>query len=339
VVYEPSRDSSFDDSSKSGTSLGEDWAMGVMDRTLAGLRYLGAWDTPGRRLVVRPDDVFLVSYPKSGNTWVRLLAANLTHPTEAVSLLGADRIVPNVDGQSRKYFEQMSRPRIIKSHYPFCQTYKRVIYVVRDPRDVAVSQYHFQIKRRVLEEESPIDEFIPKFITGEVCGYGSWGENVASWLGARLGDPNFLLVRYEDLLRQTLSEVERIATHLSLASTPELLTLAVERSSAKRMREMEKQEGTLWASTKNTRQDLSFVRSASDRQWCSKLSRESVARIEEAWGELMDVLGYQLAVAENFAESTERTQETPQLVLQTSGFFPALLLTMRKTRPALQFGN
>ena len=310
--------------------------MGVMDRALAGLRYLGAWDTPGRRLVVHPDDAFLVSYPKSGNTWARLLVANLVHPKEPVTLLGADRIVPNVDGQSRKYFEQMARPRIIKSHYPFCQTYKRVVYVVRDPRDVAVSQYHFQIKRRVLEEEFPIDEFVPKFIAGEVCTYGSWGENVASWLGARLGDPNFLLVRYEDLLHRTLYEIERIAAHLSIRYTSELLTLAVERSSAKRMREMEKKEGSVWASTKDTRQDLSFVRSATDRQWCAKLSPSSVEKIEEAWGELMAILGYQLASAESFAEATEESQST---VLPNSSFLPALLLSIRKARPAMQFGD
>ena len=306
--------------------------MGVASRFYAGLRYLAAQDTPGRRLIVHPDDVFLVSYPKSGNTWVRLLVANLTHPVEQVTLVGADRIIPSVDGQSRKFFEQMPRPRVIKSHYPFCQNYKRVIYVVRDPRDVAVSQYHFQIKRRVLEEGFPIDEFIPSFIAGEVCAYGSWGENVASWLGARQGDPNFLLVRYEDLLHRTLEEVDRIARHLSLVRTPELLKVAIERSSAKRMREMERQEGTLWASTKDTRQDLPFVRAAIDGQWRSALSAASVEKIEAAWGEMMELLGYDLAMAEN---SLEKQQSTPTL-----SFLSALLRSYaRRSRPVVQLEN
>jgi|SRR5579863_2024727 len=306
--------------------------MGIMGRVFAGMRYLGALDTPGRRLNVYPDDVFLVSYPKSGNTWVRLLLANLTHPASHVTLQGADRIIPSVDGQSRKYFESMPRPRIIKSHYPFCQTYKRVIYVVRDPRDVVVSQYHFQIKRRVIEESLPIDEFVPRFLSGEVCLYGSWGENVASWLGARLGDPNFLMVRYEDLLHRTPSEVTRIADHINLRATPEMLRLAIERSSAKRMREMERQEGTVWASTKDTRQDLSFVRAATDGQWRQKLSRASVAKIENAWGELMTVLGYEQAV--------EFEAEVKQESYMSSTLLPALLLaSTRKARPAMQFGN
>ena len=158
--------------------------MGTIGRIFVGIRYLARQDPPRRRLIVDKDDTFLVSYPKSGNTWVRLLLANLIHPEEAVTLTGADRLIPSVDGQSRRYFEQMRRPRVIKSHYPFCETYKRVIYVVRDPRDIAVSQYHFQIKRRVLAEGFPIDEFITSFVAGDVCPYGSWGENVASWTGA-----------------------------------------------------------------------------------------------------------------------------------------------------------
>ena len=269
--------------------------MGAIGRIFVGIKYLARQDPPRRRLIVDKDDTFLVSYPKSGNTWVRLLLANLIHPQEAVTLTGADRLIPSVDGQSRRYFEQMPRPRVIKSHYPFCETYKRVIYVVRDPRDIAISQYHFQIKRRVLAEGFPIDEFVTSFVAGEVCPYGSWGENVASWMGARTGDSNFLVVRYEDLLRQTYYELNRIAVLLQMNAIEERLRLAVEHSTAEQMRKMEKQEGRLWASTKDTRQDIPFIRAATDGQWQSALSPSSVQKIEAAWGHLMLIFGYKLA--------------------------------------------
>jgi Sulfotransferase domain len=293
--------------------------MGTIGRIFVGIRYLAGQDPPRRRLIVDKDDTFLVSYPKSGNTWVRLLLANLVHPEEAVTLTGADRIIPSVDGQSRRYFEQMPRPRLIKSHYPFCQTYKRVIYVVRDPRDIAVSQYYFQIKRRVLEEGFPVDKFISSFVAGEVCPYGSWGENVASWMGARNGDPNFLIIRYEDLLRRTQAELYRIAALLQMDVTPERLALAVERSTAKQMRKMEKQEWHLWASTKNTRQDISFIRAATDGQWQSVLSSSSVRKIEAAWGHLMLIFGYKLAYVQVEKEKS----------LRISNLLPALSSDMR----------
>ena len=279
--------------------------MGAMGRVFAGMRYLARQDTPGRRLMVQEDDTFLVSYPKSGNTWVRLLVANLIHPEEAVTLLSADRIIPFVDDQTRKYFGQMARPRVIKSHYPFCETYKRVVYVVRDPRDVAVSQYYFQIKRRVLNDGFPIDQFITKFVAGTVCRYGSWGENVASWLGARSSDPDFLLVRYEDLLLRTHAELGRIANLLQIAATSQRLDQAVERSTAKRMRELEKQEGSMWASTRDTRQDMPFIRAATNDQWRTVLPPVSVERIEAAWSGLMQILGYELACVP--AERRERS--------------------------------
>lgn len=215
-------------------------------------------------------------------------------------------MIPSVDGQSRRYFEQMPRPRVIKSHYPFCETYKRVIYVVRDPRDIAVSQYHFQIKRRVLDDGFPIDKFINSFVAGEVCPYGSWGENVASWTGARTVDPNFLVVRYEDLLRQTYDELSRIALLLQMNASAERLSLAVERSTAEKMRKMEKQEGRLWASTKDTRQDVPFIRAATDGQWQSVLSPASVQKIEAAWGHLMLIFGYKLAYAGAAQERASR---------------------------------
>src|SRR2546422_3289190 len=99
------------------------------------IKYALGTDVAGRNLAVYPDDTFIVSYPKSGNTWARFLVANLIYDDEPVTFVNIDHIIPMADGQSRKYFKKMARPRIIKSHYPFEPAYKRVIYIVRDPRD------------------------------------------------------------------------------------------------------------------------------------------------------------------------------------------------------------
>jgi hypothetical protein len=214
----------------------------MLEKLSAGVRSLLGKEAAGRGLRVYPDDTFLVSYPKSGNTWVRFLVANLVHSTRPITLVEADHLIPAVDGKSRRFFQQLPRPRIIKSHYPFDSRYKRVIYVVRDPKDVAVSQYHYQIKRKVLDEGHPVDEFVSRFVAGEVCPYGSWGENVGSWLAARRRSADFLLVRYEDMLANPVSEATRIVGFLGIDSDPALLEQAIERSSAPRMRNLEKEE-------------------------------------------------------------------------------------------------
>ena len=229
--------------------------------------------------------------------------ANLTHFHEVVTLVKADEIIPTVDGHSRKHFKQMRRPRVIKSHYPFDSNYRRVIYVIRDPRDVALSQYYFQIKRRVLEDGYPLERFVDRFIAGETCPYGSWGENAGSWLGARQNDPNFLLLRYEDMLRQTATELAKIAAFLGIAPSPDRLAAAIERSSADRMRKLEALESTKWDSTKNTRQDISFVRAAQAGEGKSRLPPECIDRIGVAWGGIMRAVGYDNEFRDNTGET------------------------------------
>ena len=63
------------------------------------------------------------------------------------------------------------------------------------------------------------------------------------------------------------------------------------------MRELEKKQGHLWSSTKQTRQDKPFVRSAKAGGWKTELPESSIAEIESAWGGLMREIGYELAVS------------------------------------------
>jgi len=107
-------------------------------------------------------------------------------------------------------------------------------------------------------------------------------------------------------LRQTYYELNRIAVLLQMNAIEERLSLAVERSTAEKMRKMEKQEGRLWASTKDTRQDIPFIRAATDGQWQSALSPSSVQKIEAAWGHLMLIFGYKLAYAGVAREKASR---------------------------------
>jgi len=256
---------------------------------------------PGMSLKVRADDTFLVSYPKSGNTWMRFLIANLLQQNPPVGLLGADCLIPSVDAKSKKFFDDMMSPRVIKSHFSFIPAYKRVIYVVRDPRDVVMSQYHYQIKRGVLEGGASLDGFVQRFLKGEVCPYGSWGDNVGSWTATRRDDPNFLLLRYEDMLADVTTGATKISNFLGFGQDAPRIATAVERSSLENMRKVEKAEGKKWDSTKGTRQDMSFFRSAKSGEGRATLSRESIERIEKAWGPLMQSVGYAISTTDSVA--------------------------------------
>jgi len=198
-------------------------------------------DPAGRNLSTFPDDTFIVSYPKSGNTWTRFLVASLIHDEEPMTFLKADKVIPTVDSQSRKYFKSLPRPRVIKSHFPFDQNYPRVIYIVRDPKDVAVP-VSLPDQAQGSRRRPPIDEWIPRYVAGETCPYGSWGENVGSWLAARQQSPNFVLLRYEDMIQRTDVELIKIARFLDIDPTPERIQWAIGQSTADRMRKLEQKE-------------------------------------------------------------------------------------------------
>ena len=270
----------------------------MIRKFLNATKTLAGGGVAGRVFNASPDDTFLVSYPKSGNTWARFLIANLLHPDRQVTLISADRLIPGVDGQPQEYFDRLPRPRVIKSHYPFDPKYKRVIYVIRDPRDVVLSQYHYQRKRRLLPDDYPLEKFVPRFLAGDVCPYGSWADNVCSWLATRADDPGFLCIRYEDLKQDTEHYVRQVARFLGVDPDPGFIRQAIERSSVARMRELEKNEAHLWDSTKDTRKDISFMRNATPGEWHSNLPASCVLELESEWGHIMRNLGY-LTSSEN----------------------------------------
>jgi hypothetical protein len=249
-----------------------------------------------RDITVFPDDVFLASYPRSGNTWTRFLVGNLVHQQEAVTFLNVERLVPDMYKHSDRTLRNLPRPRILKSHECFDPRYRRTIYIVRDPRDVAVSNYYWEMKQRSMGDAYPIEQFVPRWIQAVYWGrLGSWGEHVTSWLSTRSGSSGFVLLRYEDLIADAKPGLAKVAELLGFEAAPERLVRAQELSSADRMRKLEKEQGGKWVQTRGTRQDKPFVRKASSGGWRTSLPSQSVTLIEQEWGPIMKSLGYSLS--------------------------------------------
>jgi len=262
-----------------------------------------------RDITIFPDDVFLTSYPRSGNTWARFLVGNLAYPSEPVTFLNVERLVPDMYKHSDRTLRNLPRPRIMKSHECFDPRYKKIIYVVRDPRDVAVSNYHWEMKQRSMGDSYPIEKFVPRWLEPIYWDrLGSWGDHVTSWLSTRQGKPGFLLLRYEDMLANPEKELEKVARLLGIDPEPARLRRAAELSSADRMRRLEKDQGDQWVQTRYTRQDKNFVRKAASGDWRAILPSESVEMIESEWGEIMKRLGYELSgrAAEEAVETSAR---------------------------------
>lgn len=251
----------------------------------------------GRLLTVFPNDIFLVTYPRSGSTWSRFLFGNLIHTNQTVNFINMDRLVPMIGDHPDRVLRSL--PRILKSHECFDPRYPRVIHIVRDPRDVAVSFYYYNLKVRVLPDGYSMDKFVDRFLAANIVDWadrlGSWEDHTRSWLCMRRGKSNYCLIRYEDLVANPARELARTAPLLQMDLTPARVERAIHLSSASHMRSLEQKQSKKWVTTKDSRQDIPFVREAKAGGWREHLSEASVSKIEQAWGATMQELDYELA--------------------------------------------
>lgn len=257
---------------------------------LTGLVY--AYMPPKRLVNVLEEDIFLVSYPKSGNTWLRFIVANLVNSTADVSFSTIDSIVPDIYKVSAIRLRQMSKPRILKSHEYLDIRYRKVIYIARDPRDVLLSYYHYKILRKKLSETHPLDSFAQDFLDGKLDKFGTWQDHVGGWLGARGNSKNFLFLRYEDLIKDPLIETRKVAEFIGLSVSDDTIQKSLELSSFKKMRELEKSTGSTSAALRGSRKDMFFVREGRSGGWVESLPEAVSAKVIEKFQSAMTQAGY-----------------------------------------------
>lgn len=245
-----------------------------------------------RKHVFHPSDRFLVSYPKSGNTWARFLLASLLLEGNEASFGDIDRLIPDIYISNDKILNNAPRPRLLKSHHPYVPNYRRVVYISRDPRDIACSYYHHCLRKGWVGKDTGIDEFVDLFLHGNVDAYGPWGEHVGSWLGAREGDDDFLFIKYEQLMRQPEEELGRMARHLNIPSSESMLSKAVQESAFDRLQAKERASSDTWQMARGADPRYPFFRSGRAQGWREELPQKCADRIRDAWPGVMDRLGY-----------------------------------------------
>lgn len=199
---------------------------------------------PGKRNTTthfdpRESDVFIFSYPRSGSTWVRFLLANLTRydSEDPVDLHSVHRVIPDIMQRAhREVLQAMPSPRLLKSDHPYDSRLKTVIYVLRDGRDVMVSYYH------LLSGQGRFEGSFLELLDKEDLKPCLWHEHVESWL-LRDNQDGLLLIRYEDLHRQTEVEVARMARFIGLPCDKAQLDWAVSNSGFETMHRVEAEKG------------------------------------------------------------------------------------------------
>ncbi len=79
-----------------------------------------------KKFNIKSSDIFLVSYPKSGNTWLRFLLGNYIS-TDIVDFTKSSLVIPDIDANPEQINLLKTTPRFIKSHFTYTADYPNVI--------------------------------------------------------------------------------------------------------------------------------------------------------------------------------------------------------------------
>jgi hypothetical protein len=275
--------------------------------------------------------LWLASYPKSGNTWLRVFLHNLFRdPNEPYDInklnefCSADYVAVWYQQHLRKPPEQMTpeevaalRPKVhealtrvhadtvfVKTHNALVMSHGTemitmahtagAIYVVRNPLDVAISYSHHY----GLDLDTAIEALnLPGNTTPNEGAhvyqiYGSWSENVKSWTATP--HPALHVMRYEDMSERPVETFGAAAAFLGLRPSRERLQRALQNSSFEELQKQERSHGFDERSEKT----VQFFRQGTTGQWRDVLTPAQVERIAGAHEEQMRRFGYWPAKAE-----------------------------------------
>jgi hypothetical protein len=275
--------------------------------------------------------VWLASFPKSGNTWFRIFLANLAagesgpadinnlderggiassrQEFEAVTMLDSGLLShDDIDNLRPRVYQTLaadeSSQRWIKVHDAYTQTpggepllgrgvARAAVYLVRDPRDVAVSLSH--------HNSTTIDEAIQLMnaADGALCasrkGFATqlrqrllgWSGHVASWLDQQ--DVPVHLLRYEDLKASPAACFGAALSFASRAATQPEIERAIQHADFAALQRQESEKGF----GERMSRTAPFFRAGRSGGWREALSAEQVHAIEQCHGTVMARLGYE----------------------------------------------
>lgn len=165
-----------------------------------------------------PDDVFIVTYPKCGTTWMQNVVLYIFRKgKELEDHLDFHKLCPFMENKGKKGIDDMPRPGAFKTHFPFTHVpyspEAKYIFVLRNPKDCCVSLYYHTVRaHHKTYKDATFDDFFEIFMTGEV-EYGDYFDHLMSWY-PHFKDSNVCFTTYEDMKRDINGVIFKLAAFL-----------------------------------------------------------------------------------------------------------------------------
>ncbi|KAL1451522.1 hypothetical protein WDU94_005889 [Cyamophila willieti] len=268
---------------------------------------------------VRSDDVWVVTFPRSGTTWTQelvwLLCNRLNFQRARTEHLAArfPFLEFNVFADDTRLeefrkenqgnidhlgiIEHMSTPqyevlnntqgrRFIKTHIPFSllpsnllTSGAKIVYVARNPKDVAVSYYHLYQMFRTLDFRGDFDTFWDCFENNLVAWGPYWSHIKEGW--NQRDNPNVLFLFYEDMNKNLVSSIDKVAEFLDTSLTKDQVNELVDYLDIKNFRNNPAVNFDSLKTVGICRSDQVFIREGKSGGWKGKFSEKLGARADK----------------------------------------------------------
>jgi len=237
-----------------------------------------------------PADVYLASYPRSGNTWLRFQLVEILAGRSA-EFDNVNRLIPEMGIHGKTPSLLPGGGRLIKTHEPYRPNYKRAVYIYRDLRDCLLSMHSRETELGLIHID--LDTFLPLFLEGRASGFGPWQDHVNSWLSSPLpkrGD--MCVIRFEELRKNPADALREITDFLGVKVDRGVIEAAVANNTLDRMKEKEKRSVNL---PKSNTEEGRFVRKGAIGGWRARFSEDQIRLVDQFAGPILERLGYPTA--------------------------------------------
>ncbi|XP_067655604.1 3-beta-hydroxysteroid sulfotransferase-like isoform X2 [Haliotis asinina] len=186
---------------------------------------------------IKDDDVMLCGYMRSGTHWCfEVINMLLRKCADTVPYRKEDF---HIEQTSNEKLASLSTPRVLNGHMHFellpkaaMEKKLKIVYLLRDPRDVSCSWYQLMktsLRCREKVEICPFADWMKLFLNVE---WGTWFDHVTNWEKAMANaeySSSILVVRFEDLVTQPVREIERIDEFLNTKTDDKFRRRVVEK--------------------------------------------------------------------------------------------------------------
>ena len=199
-------------------------------------------------------DIFIVSYPKSGVTWLCLILANILNILKAdnrrIDYFSVHDYIPDIHSNPQRIIG-LEPPRIIKTHEKFKEwskriskkghgiIYPRVIHLVRDGRDSMVSYFHYINAMKT--HKIDLNHFLKNKIGCQDC----WAQHTTEWTDNNIIDTRKKhIIQYESLRMDPKGEIKQLMNFIGIDVSDEIIIKSIDLADIKIIQNFEKLYGS-----------------------------------------------------------------------------------------------